>query len=418
MNALLQEAYGGLAPYAVTPQHSRGRLITEPESQTRTAFERDRDRIIHSGAFRKLRNKTQVFIENEGDYYRTRLTHSLEVAQISRSLAKNLKLNMDLAETLALAHDIGHTCFGHAGEWALDAAMRPYGGFSHNEQTFRILTKLEIRYASFDGLNLTWETLEGVVKHNGPVLLNQSGVQIQPDGGEGEKTGILQKPPKTYAAIKEFDQKWSLELETHASAEAQIAAIADDIAYNTHDIDDGYRAGFFGVADLAELPLFGPVLAGVRRDFPHVEEQRQMHEVVRQVIGILVADVLKFSQQNIAELAPKDAKAVRMAGKTLIDFSPELHADIKILRQFLQSRMYRHSRVNRACAKAERIVKDLFAVLMDKPGCLPESWQNALQKRKDDASSKARLIADYIAGMTDRFAVQEHRRLFSTETMI
>ena len=382
------------APYASQPAASRGRFVAEPPSASRTAFQRDRDRIIHSGAFRKLRNKTQVFIENEGDYYRTRLTHSLEVAQIARSLARALALNEDLAETVALAHDLGHTCFGHAGEWALDKAMRPFGGFSHNEQTFRILTQLERRYIQFDGLNLTWETLEGVVKHNGPVTQNV---------------------PATIAA---FNARYDLELHSFAGAEAQIAALADDIAYNTHDIDDGYRAEFFNFDDLKSLPLFGPVLVAVCAAYPSAEPSRQMHETVRQVIGAMANDVLETTYQNLATLMPQDVAAIRGARQPVVGFSPAMQGHVVVLREFLATRMYRHNKVNRACAKAERIVCDLFAALMDKPGCMPPDWFDSLRDHQNDDQFKARLIADYIAGMTDRFAVQEHRRLFSTETMI
>lgn len=382
------------APYAAQPATSRGRFVAEPPSASRTAFQRDRDRIIHSGAFRKLRNKTQVFIENEGDYYRTRLTHSLEVAQIARSLARALALNEDLAETVALAHDLGHTCFGHAGEWALDKAMRPFGGFSHNEQTFRILTQLERRYIQFDGLNLTWETLEGVVKHNGPV------------------TGNV---PATIAA---FNARYDLELHSFAGAEAQVAALADDIAYNTHDIDDGYRAGFFAFDDLKALPLFGAVLAAVCAAYPAADPSRQMHETVRQVIGAMANDVLTTTRQNLDALQPRDVAAIRGARQPVVGFSPAMQGHVVVLREFLATRMYRHNKVNRACAKAERIVGDLFAVLMDKPACMPADWFDALRDHQNDDRFKARLIADYIAGMTDRFAVQEHRRLFSTETMI
>ena len=366
----------------------------EAKSATRNDFQRDRDRIVHCGAFRKLRNKTQVFIENEGDYYRTRLTHSLEVAQLARTMARVLRLNEDLTETLALAHDLGHTCFGHAGEWALDEVMQPYGGFSHNEQTFRILTKLEQRYIQYDGLNLTWETLEGAVKHNGPVT-----------------TDIP-------ATVAEFNVGWNLELDTYASVEAQIAALADDIAYNSHDIDDGYRASMFSLADIRDLPLFGVTLKTVEQKFSGTAPDKLMAETVRQVIGLMVDDVLSVTKANLAALGHVNAEGVRKAGKPMAQFSSTMWGDLKILREFLMSRMYRHSKINRICAKAEMIVQQMFTHFMDRPASLPEGWHQQVLQRPNNDRFKARTIADYIAGMTDRFAVQEHRRLFSTETMI
>lgn len=384
-----------LAPYATKASETHGRLVSEPPSRTRTEFQRDRDRIIHCGAFRKLRNKTQVFIENEGDYYRTRLTHSLEVAQIARSIARALKIDEDLAEALALAHDLGHTCFGHAGEDGLAEAMQPYGGFSHNEQTFRILTKLENSYARFDGLNLTWETLEGIVKHNGPVAMD-----------------LL---PKT---VRDFCHTWDLEVTTFAGLEAQVAAIADDIAYNTHDIDDGHRAGLFRLEDLSDLPLFGPALADLRGRYPDVDKERLMHETVREVIGVLVSDLLETTRKNLHDLQATSVRDIRQAKQAMVSFSFPVVQNIDVLRNFLQTRMYRHHRVNRICAKARQIVKDLFAFFMAEPSCLPSTWFEAVQKVGGNDIAKARLIADYIAGMTDRFAVQEHRRLFSTETML
>lgn len=393
MDSILQDQRAPAA-FATRPDQSRGRLYPETPSATRNEFQRDRDRIIHCGAFRKLRNKTQVFIENEGDYYRTRLTHSLEVAQLARTMARSLGLNEDLTETIALAHDLGHTCFGHAGEWALDEVMRPYGGFSHNEQTFRILTKLEERYIPYDGLNLTWETLEGVVKHNGPVT---------------------KAVPQT---IQEFNLNWDLELQTHASAEAQIAALADDVAYNSHDLDDGYRAGLFTLHDIAELPLFGLMLIEVEKQFPDAPPERIMQETVRQVIGAMIADLLTTTRANLLKLKPATAADIRHAGMPVVGFSDSLRSDLKLLREFLMTRMYRHSSVNRICAKAETIVKEMFLFLMDRPVCLPEAWHRLILRRQGDDHYKARKIADYIAGMTDRFAVQEHRRLFSTETMI
>lgn len=367
--------------------------MPEAPSATRTEFQRDRDRIIHSGAFRKLRNKTQVFIESEGDYYRTRLTHSLEVAQIARSISRALGLDEDLTEAIALAHDLGHTCFGHAGEEGLAEAMKPVGGFNHNEQTFRILTKLENCYARFDGLNLTWETLEGVVKHNGPVHAPLS------------------------PTLAEFSKLYDLELHSFAGPEAQVAALSDDIAYNTHDIDDGHRAGFFRIDDLAGLPLFGPALVTIRQQYPATSTDRIMHEIVREVIGQMIADVLQTTRNNIANLQPKNAAAIRHAPYAVVGFSPAMAEHVKILREFLWARMYRHNKINRICSKARHIVKDLFGFFMREPNCLPINWFEAVE-REPSIPAKARIVADYIAGMTDRFAVQEHRRLFSTETMV
>jgi dGTPase len=384
-----------LAPYATLCSKTRGRLIPEPPSATRTEFQRDRDRIIHSGAFRKLRNKTQVFIENEGDYYRTRLTHSLEVAQIARSISRSLHIDEDLSETIALAHDLGHTCFGHAGEDGLSAAMAPYGGFNHNEQTFRILTKLENRYARFDGLNLSWETLEGIVKHNGPI----------------DHHAVL-------PTLRAFNQGWDLELTSFAGIEAQVAALSDDIAYNTHDIDDGHRAGFFRLEDLRDLPLFGTSLEKMRTLYPETSLERLMYEAVREVIGLMIDDVLVTTRKNLDMLGPRSAEEIRFASQPIVCFSPLMSKHIDVLRKFLLTRMYRHSRINTICAKAQQIVLDLFEFFKRTPSCLPTSWFEMIERCQDDDIRKARIIADYIAGMTDRFAIQEHRRLFSIETMV
>lgn len=395
----LQDSRVPSAPYATKAGETRGRFIAEPPSETRTEFQRDHDRIIHSGAFRKLRNKSQVFIENEGDYYRTRLTHSLEVSQIARSISRALGLNEDLTEAIALAHDLGHTCFGHTGEAALAEVMKPYGGFSHNEQTFRILTKLERRYMNFDGLNLTWETLEGIAKHNGP---------LSPESPDNPI-------PQT---IAEFNKEFDLELSTYPGPEAQVAALADDIAYNSHDIDDGYRAGFFGFDELMKLPLFGPILETTKKHNPEAEDDRVMHAVVRQVIGSMVTDMLDTTRANLLTLKPKSAAEVRKAKQPIVKFSFGMQQQIATLRAFLRDRMYEHSKVNRVRAKAERIVKEMFYFLMEKPNCLPNPWYKSLRDREGDEKFRARHIADYIAGMTDRYAVMEHRRLFSTETML
>ncbi len=399
MTNYLKDQSVSQALFASRAEATRGRLFPEAASETRTEFQRDHDRIIHCGAFRKLRNKTQVFIENEGDYYRTRLTHSLEVAQIARSIARTLGLNTDLAETIALAHDLGHTCFGHAGEEALAEIMKPYGGFSHNEQTFRILTQLEHRYIGFDGLNLTWETLEGVAKHNGP-LAAEDGSKVVPP------------------SIATYSEKFDLELTLYPGPEAQVAALADEIAYNTHDIDDGYRAGFFGFDDLKTLPLFGPILEDAMRHYPGVDRDRIVHAVVRQVIGTMVTDVLDTTRAALAALKPTKADDIRHARQAIVKFSFAMQQQQDVLRAFLRKRMYWHSRVNQVCVKAERIVKEMFDFFMEHPNCLPNDWYAPLRDRDDDNAFKARIIADYVAGMTDRYAVREHRRIFSTETMV
>ncbi len=385
-----------LAPHSCRPRESRGRRHAEPESPSRTCFQRDRDRIIHSGAFRRLKHKTQVFVYHEGDYYRTRLTHSLEVSQIARSLCRQLGLNEDLAEALALAHDFGHTPFGHAGEEALNKVMAPYGGFDHNEQTFRILTLLEHRYAEFDGLNLTWETLEGVVKHNGPLLGKT------PDGGGGDRP-----LPR---AIAEYGAAQDLELDTHASAEAQVTSIADDIAYNNHDIDDGLRAGLFTIRDLADVPLVGPIFAEVEKDYPDLDESRRIHEAVRRLIGAMVDDLLAETRRLIGEAKVTSAGDVRRLGRPVAGFSAEMAAFDAAVKKFLFKNMYRHYRLNRMTSKARRVVRDLFRLLLEEPECLPTDWS----RRLDGAGTEtaAQVVADYVAGMTDRFALDEHRRLF------
>ena len=380
-----------LAPYAAHPEESRGRLHREPESPTRSVFQRDRDRIIHSTAFRRLEYKTQVFVNHEGDHYRTRLTHSLEVAQIARSVSRALGLNEDLAEAVALAHDLGHTPFGHAGEEALNEAMRPFGGFEHNDQTLRILTRLERRYAEFDGLNLTWETLEGTVKHNGPLV-----------GVAG-----LRPVPSTIAA---YVRTHDLELATWPSAEAQVAALADDIAYNNHDIDDGLRAYLFTVADLDDVPLVGPVFRDVRQKYPSLDETRLVHESIRRLIDHMASDLLAETRRRIADRRVRSAGDVRALGAATVAFSESMRANDKALKAFLFERMYRHYRVNRMSSKARRIVRELFQLLHDEPQCLPTEWRQ--QADAPGTSVTARVVADYIAGMTDRFALDEHARLF------
>jgi dGTPase len=381
----------GLAPYASKPEESRGRLYPEPEHPMRSAFQRDRDRIIHSTAFRRLTHKTQVFVHHEGDHYRTRLTHSLEVAQIARTISRALGLDEDLAETLALAHDLGHTPFGHAGEEALNAEMARFGGFSHNDQTLRILTRLERRYAEFDGLNLTWESLEGTVKHNGAL----------------RGAGIERPVPPT---IAEYDRTHPLALETFPSAEAQVAALADDIAYNNHDIDDGLRAGLFAVADLADVPLVGPVFHGVASCYPGIEEPRLIHESIRRLIDRMVRDLIGETSRRLADSSPKSVDEVRVLNAPIVDFSEQMRRNDRALKEFLFERMYRHHRVKDMSSKAHRVVHDLFGLYLADPQCLPREW-GELAIGPDEPRT-ARVVADYLAGMTDRFALDEHHRLF------
>jgi dGTPase len=372
------------ARFACDPARSRGRLTPEPPSAWRNAFQRDRDRIIHSSAFRRLKHKTQVFVEHEGDYFRTRLTHSIEVAQVARTLAGVLDLDTDLAEAVALAHDLGHTPFGHTGEDALDAAMRPWGGFDHNAQAIRIVTTLERHYAAFDGLNLTWEVLEGIAKHNGPVA------------------------PPLPAALADYDAVQDLELSTHAGAEAQVAAIADDIAYNHHDLMDGLFAGLFDDADLAELPLVGPCYGAVDAAWPGLAAGRRRHEALRRVFGAMVEDAIAESRARLAAAAPDSAAAVRRLGHPVIAFSAAMQARIAALRAFLFERMYRAPRVMAMRAEVTQVVRDLFAAFMADPGQLPADWQTEPGASQGQV---ARAVADYVAGMTDRFALQTHRRL-------
>ena len=359
----------------------------------RSPFQRDRDRIIHSTAFRRLTHKTQVFVYHEGDHYRTRLTHTLEVAQIARTISRALGLDEDLAETLALAHDLGHTPFGHAGEEALNAAMARFGGFSHNDQTLRILTRLERRYAEFDGLNLTWESLEGTVKHNGPLR------------GAGVERPV---PP----GIAEYDGRHPLALDIFPSAEAQVAALADDIAYNNHDIDDGLRAGLFAVADLADVPLVGPVFGAVASRYPGLEEPRLIHEAIRRLIDRMVCDLIDETRRRLAQRSPKSADEVRALDVPVAGLSDEMRDNNRALKDFLFERMYRHYRVNRMSSKAHRVVHDLFALYLAEPQCLPSEWRGLAAG--PDEPRTARVAADYLAGMTDRFALDEHHRLFDT----
>ncbi len=370
-------------------------MIDEPNSVTRNEFQRDRDRIIHSSAFRRLKHKTQVFVAHEGDDYRTRLTHSLEVAQIARSITRTLGLDEDLAEALALAHDLGHPPFGHAGETALAEAMADFGGFDHNAQTLRIVTKLEARYAEFDGLNLTWETLEGVVKHNGPIL--------ESDQGEDDLPW----------ALSSYEQWPDLELTTYAGPEAQVAALSDDIAYTNHDIDDGLREGLFTLDDLRELPLVGPAIKDVCKRYPHADEDRVIHGAVRRLIGVMVGDLVSETQARIGELEPTSPDEVRSGDRPIVAFSAALNEQERHLRAFLFENMYRHYKVNRKMSRARRIVRELFAAFVDEPSVLPTKVRQMAEGPRE--LTTARVVADYISAMTDRMAMAEHRRLFSLE---
>ncbi len=381
-----------LAPYAEDPARSRGRLYPEADSATRTAFARDRDRIIHSTAFRRLKGKTQVFVANEGDYFRTRLTHSLEVAQIARSLAHSMNIDVDLAETIALSHDLGHPPFGHAGEDQLHESMKPWGGFDHNVQTFRVITKLEVRYPAWDGLNLTWETLEGIVKHNGPV-------------------GHHMAEP-SWKSIVDFNEQWDLRTDTFASLEAQVAAIADDIAYNNHDVDDGLRAELFTIADLIDVPMIGPAIRSVQKDWPAIDDRMLRLEAVRRMIGVMITDVQEETAKRLAEDGIETAEDIRTAKRQMVQFSKGVYDDLSRLRGFLFERMYKHYKLNRTRSHAKRTLNEMFNLFMSEPDTLPTQWFQ-LVCSKDTETARARVICDYIAGMTDAFAIEEHRRLFS-----
>ena len=388
------------AAFASDPARSRGRLFLESPSATRTEFQRDKDRIIHADAFRRLKQKTQVFVAHEGDHYRTRLTHSLEVSQIARTVARVLGLDEDLAETLSLAHDIGHPPFGHAGEAALDEAMAAYGGFDHNAQALRVLTRLEHRYAAFDGLNLTWETLEGVIKHNGPLVTPERTIGDLP------------------AAFRDYEALQSLELATFAGPEAQVAALADDIAYNNHDIQDGLRAGLFTIADLMDIPLTADVFAEVARDYPAIEQDRLISESVRRLIGVWVGDLIGEFQRRARAAKPQCVEEVRGLDHPLAAFSDDIAARQRPLRDFLFERMYRHHKVNRMMSQARRIIRELFSLFMAEPDTLPPPWRARSSEAGEDAIARARVICDYIAGMTDTYAIEEHRRLFNLERWV
>jgi dGTPase len=387
------------AIFASDPEKSRGRLYAEPPSLTRNAFRRDCDRIIHAAAFRRLKYKTQVFIFHEGDHYRTRLTHTLEVAQIARALARALGLDEDLSEALALSHDLGHPPFGHAGERALDACLRGHGGFDHNAQTLRIVTELERRYPEFDGLNLAWETLEGIVKHNGP-LTDRDGRPLE------HYRGGIPDPIRLHA------QRANLDLWSFPSAEAQVAAIADDIAYDAHDIDDGLRAAFFAVEDIAAVPLVGAIVGGIRAQYPRLETERLVHELVRRLIGQMIEDVIAHTRRSLEALAPTSADDVRRAGQPVAGFSPAMAATDAAIKGFLYPRMYRHPRIARVMTDAERVVSELFEHYAATPTDLPVEWAAGVGTA--DEHGQARRIVDFIAGMTDRYALIEHARHFDS----
>jgi dGTPase len=387
------------AVYASDPGKSRGRLVDEPVSPTRSDFRRDCDRIIHSTAFRRLAHKTQVFVFHEGDHYRTRLTHTLEVAQIARSIARALRLDEDLAECLALAHDLGHPPFGHSGEHALGECLASHGGFDHNAQALRIVTALERRYPAFNGLNLTWETLEGLVKHNGP-LTDRQGKAI----GRYREHGVPQP-------ILDYTQQQDLQLWSYAGAEAQVAALSDDIAYDAHDIDDGLRADLFPLDDMKELPLAGDILRETDASHPHLDKVRRGHELVRGLITRMIIDVIGETQRRLDALSPGSVGDIRGAGGTIVALSPAMAEAEKAIKAFLFDRMYRHSRVVRIMLDAEGVLKDLLRHYAKSPGDLPPEWRDSLGA---DARSRARHVADYVAGMTDRYALAEHRKFFAT----
>jgi dGTPase len=376
------------APYACDPSQTRGRRVVEEESTFRSPFQRDRDRIIHASAFRRLKHKTQVFVEHEGDYFRTRLTHSIEVAQVARTIARALGLDEDLTEAVALAHDLGHPPFGHTGEDALQELMAPHGGFDHNAQAIRIVTHLERHYADFDGLNLSWETLEGIAKHNGPVT------------------------PPTPWALAACCKTVDLELSTHASAEAQVAAIADDIAYNHHDLHDGLRAELFSTDELAALPILDRCFAAVDAAYPGLNYYRRRHEALRRFFGVLVEDVIAYARHELSTLDPRSPDDIRAAGHSIIRFSTPLFNDLKVIREFLFHRMYRAPTVVVMRAEVTAVVHDLFPHFMAHPDELPKQWRRDVDASAGDQTALARIVCDYISGMTDRFALQTHAQVF------
>jgi dGTPase len=386
------------AAYACQSEQSRGRLTDEPACVIRTPFQRDRDRIIHSSAFRRLTHKTQVFIYHEGDHYRTRLTHSLEVAQVARSLARVLRLDEDLAEAVALAHDLGHPPFGHSGEEAIDHVMHAFGGFDHNAQSLRTVTVLERRYASFDGLNLTWETLEGIAKHNGP-LFDANGAPTKRYQSKGVQEFILN-----------YNARHDLELNTFASAEAQTAAIADDIAYNNHDIDDGLRAEFFSIRELSDVPLAGKLIHQLETEHGALPQKRLIYEMNRRMTTVMIHDVLAETARRLATLAPRSAADIRAAKEPVVAFSEGMYKDLRAIRHFLVTQVYRNVRIEKIMDNAKLIVKDLFDYYFERPQELPGDWRPGAEDLPPE--ERARRVCDFVAGMTDRFAIEAHKRLF------
>jgi dGTPase len=386
------------APFACQPDASRGRLWPERLSSFRSPYQRDRDRIIHSSAFHHLKHKTQTPTKHKNNHYRTHLTHTIEITQVTHTITGILGLNTDLAEAVALAHDLGHTPFGHTGEDAMERLMAPYGGFDHNAQALRIVTKLERHYADFDGLNLSWETLEGIAKHNGPVT--------------GPNADKKHEGPLPYA-LAEVNAQWDLELDTHASAEAQVAAIADDVAYSHHDLHDGLRSGLFTEDDLMELPVTRPAFDEVDRLYPDLDRMRRRHEALRRVFGRMVEDVIAVAQNRLTSAQPKSVDDIRHMGTTIIRFSKPLYQDLKAVRSFLFHRMYRAPSVMAVRAEVTRMVDNLFPLFLRQPDLLPPEWQPDVAAALDEIQL-ARVVADYVAGMTDRFAIQEHARLFGT----
>jgi dGTPase len=387
-----------LMSYACRPDQSQGRLMEEPESRYRNPFQRDRDRIIHTAAFRRLKYKTQVFVYHEGDHYRTRLTHTIEVAQIARSLARALMVNEDLAEAIALAHDLGHTPFAHMGEEALQKCMEGLGGFDHNDQSLRVLTTLEKKYPQWQGLNLTWETLEGVAKHNGPRLK------------KNQKPDLSLLPISVY----ELSQKVDLKLDQYASLEAQIAAISDDIAYNNHDVEDGLSAGFFTLDQLEDLSLIAPILQTIRSDYPSLDDELLLSELIRRMIGMMVEDVMAETEKNLKDSGPQSPDDIRRQKKQIVSFSKEMNNKVNELRGFLFQKLYKHYSLQRILNKVETIIPDLFHKFMNKYTLMPNEWQRQVEElggQKSD-TARARIVCDYIAGMTDRYAIREHERLF------
>jgi len=385
------------AVFATRHEDSRGRYHEEAPSATRTPFQRDRDRIIHSTAFRRLKQKTQVFVAHEGDHFRTRLTHSLEVAQIARSISRTLGLDEDLAEALALAHDIGHPPFGHAGEDQLDECMADFQGFDHNAQTLRVVTKLEVRYPNFEGLNLTWELLEGLVKHNGPMVTQDTPFESLP------------------AAFREYSNFMDLEPHQFAGPEAQVAALSDDIAYNNHDIDDGIAAGLFTINDLMDLPIVGDVFRSVKLEYPHLKDRMVSYEAVRRLIGLWINDLTSETERRIRQYSPQSAADVRAMDVPLVAFSEELESRQRALRAFLYERMYKHYTVNRMRSKAKRMLAELFEIFLKEPDTLPSPWR--MDASQADEARRARIVCDYIAGMTDSYAIEEHRRLYHPDVL-